>query len=71
MVLCLGHDGVRRAAHGADCSSPENWRLVEVEFKGFMVPRFRLLPAAGCVKCTQGCYAVVGCVLTRGHGPAQ
>lgn len=38
----------------AECSSPENWRLVEIEFKGFMVPRFRLLPAAAHGKCTQG-----------------
>lgn len=70
--LLLGHDGVQRAALcGAECSSPENWRLFEVEFKGFMVPRFRLLPAASHGKFMQGCQAVVGCALTMGHGPAQ
>lgn len=38
----------------AECSSPENWRLVEIVFKGFLVPGFRLLPAAAHEKCTQG-----------------
>lgn len=56
---------------GAECSSPENWRLVEVEFKGLVVPRFRFLPASAQVKYTQGCYAVVGSALTTGRGPAQ
>lgn len=47
-------EGVRSVALcRADCSSPDSWRLVEIEFKGFMVPRFRLLPAVAHGKCTQ------------------
>jgi len=45
--------------------------LVKAGLKGFVVPRFRLLPTADHVKCTQGCCALVGCALTMGHGSAQ
>lgn len=65
-------EGVQSVALcGPDHSSPENWRLVELEFKGFMVPGFGLLPAAGRGKYPQGCWhTLVGCALTVGHGPS-
>lgn len=35
------------------CRAECSWRLVETEFKGFMGPRFRLLPATAHGKCTR------------------